>query len=57
MSTGTAALASKALQDEFNPFLSMAKGFDTAADHLGLDGGSATCCGCPTVSSRSTSLC
>ena len=27
------------LQDEFNPFLSMAKGFDTAADHLGLDEG------------------
>jgi len=26
-------------QDEFNPFLSMAKGFDTAADHLGLDEG------------------
>jgi glutamate dehydrogenase (NAD(P)+) len=25
--------------DEFNPFLSMAKGFDTAADHLGLDEG------------------
>jgi len=39
MSTGTAAHASKALQDEFNPFLSMAKGFDTAADHLKLDGG------------------
>jgi glutamate dehydrogenase (NAD(P)+) len=39
MSTGTAAPMSKALQDEFNPFLSMAKGFDTAADHLKLDGG------------------
>ncbi len=38
MSTGTAH-ASKALQDELNPFLSMAKGFETAADHLGLDGG------------------
>ena len=25
--------------DEFNPFLSMQKGFDTAADHLGLEGG------------------
>ena len=28
-----------AVQDEFNPFLSMARGFDTAADHLGLDEG------------------
>ncbi|MEZ6017825.1 MAG: Glu/Leu/Phe/Val dehydrogenase [Planctomycetota bacterium] len=39
MSTGTAAPATKALQDEFNPFLSMAKGFDTAANHLKLDEG------------------
>jgi glutamate dehydrogenase (NAD(P)+) len=27
------------VDDEFNPFLSMAKGFDEAADHLGLDEG------------------
>ncbi len=39
MSTASAATDPKALQDEFNPFLSMAKGFDTAADHLGLDEG------------------
>lgn len=32
-------MESQALQDEFNPFLSMAKGFDTAADILGLDEG------------------
>jgi len=29
----------QATRDEFNPFLSMAKGFDTAADHLNLDEG------------------
>jgi glutamate dehydrogenase (NAD(P)+) len=39
MSSGSAALENKAQQDEFNPFLSMAKGFDTAADYLGLDEG------------------
>jgi glutamate dehydrogenase (NAD(P)+) len=39
MSTDAAVADSKAKQDEFNPFLSMAKGFDTAADHLGLDEG------------------
>jgi len=39
MSSGSTALENKAQQDEFNPFLSMAKGFDTAADYLGLDEG------------------
>ncbi len=39
MSSGSAALENKAQQDEFNPFLSMARGFDTAADYLGLDEG------------------
>ena len=39
MSSGSVALENKAQQDEFNPFLSMAKGFDTASDHLGLDEG------------------
>jgi len=39
MSIDAAIAESKAKQDEFNPFLSMAKGFDTAADHLGLDEG------------------
>ena len=39
MSLGTAAPASQALQDEFNPFLSMARGFDEAADHLELEAG------------------
>ena len=39
MSSGSTALENKAQQDEFNPFLSMAKGFDTASDHLGLDEG------------------
>ncbi len=38
MSTVSMA-ANQAKQDEFNPFKSMAKGFDTAADHLGLDDG------------------
>ena len=39
MSSGSAALENTAQRDEFNPFLSMAKGFDTAADYLGLDEG------------------
>ena len=39
MSAGSVTMESQALQDEFNPFLSMAKGFDTAADILGLDEG------------------
>ncbi|MFT7676491.1 MAG: glutamate dehydrogenase (NAD(P)+) [Planctomycetota bacterium] len=39
MSSGSATAAPEALADEFNPFLSMAKGFDTAANHLGLDEG------------------
>ena len=39
MSQATTIAAPQALQDEFNPFLSMAKGFNTAADHLGLDEG------------------
>ena len=39
MSSGSALADSIAKQDEFNPFLSMAKGFDTAADYLGLDEG------------------
>ena len=38
MSIGT-AVATHALNDEFNPFLSMQEGFNTAADHLGLEGG------------------
>jgi len=39
MSSGSAVADSQALQDELNPFLSMAKGFEVAADHLGLDQG------------------
>ena len=39
MSTGSVAVASSAKKDEFNPFLSMAKGFDQAAELLGLDEG------------------
>ncbi|MGB0332500.1 MAG: Glu/Leu/Phe/Val dehydrogenase dimerization domain-containing protein, partial [Planctomycetota bacterium] len=38
MSSGS-AVATHAHNDEFNPFLSMQKGFDTAADHLGLEQG------------------
>jgi glutamate dehydrogenase (NAD(P)+) len=39
MATGTAVAAHDPSNDEFNPFLSMQDGFDTAADHLGLEGG------------------
>lgn len=39
MSHGSAVADDKSRMDEFNPFLSMAKGFDTAADHLRLDEG------------------
>ena len=39
MSSGSAVADDKSLRDEFNPFISMAKGFDTAADHLNLDEG------------------
>jgi glutamate dehydrogenase (NAD(P)+) len=39
MSKASPVAPPPAQQDEFNPFLSMAKGFDTAADHLGLDEG------------------
>ena len=39
MSKATSVAPPPAQLDEFNPFLSMAKGFDTAADHLGLDEG------------------
>ena len=39
MSQASAAVATQSLADEFNPFLSMAQLFNTAADHLGLDGG------------------
>ncbi|MCC6409246.1 MAG: Glu/Leu/Phe/Val dehydrogenase [Planctomycetes bacterium] len=39
MSSGTAVAVSKTQLDELNPFLSMSKRFDTAADHLGLDSG------------------
>jgi len=39
MSKASSVATPPSLQDEFNPFLSMAKGFDTAADHLGLDEG------------------
>ncbi|MBL6720402.1 MAG: Glu/Leu/Phe/Val dehydrogenase [Planctomycetes bacterium] len=37
--TSGATLSDPKLQDEYNPFLSMAKGFDQAADILGLDEG------------------
>ncbi|MFT4542016.1 MAG: glutamate dehydrogenase (NAD(P)+) [Planctomycetota bacterium] len=39
MSSGSAVADDKSLRDEFNPFISMARGFDTAADHLNLDEG------------------
>ena len=39
MPSGPAIAENQALRDEFNPFLSMAKGFNTAADHLNLDEG------------------
>jgi len=39
MSQASSVAPSRAFQDELNPFLSMAKGFDTAAEHLGLDEG------------------
>jgi len=39
MSKVSSAPPTEKAQDEFNPFLSMARGFDTAADHLGLDEG------------------
>ncbi len=39
MSSGSVTAAPSAQADEFNPFLSMAEGFDTAANHLGLDEG------------------
>ncbi|MFN0006341.1 MAG: Glu/Leu/Phe/Val family dehydrogenase [Planctomycetota bacterium] len=39
MSQASSAPPLQAVADEFNPFLSMARGFDTAADHLGLDEG------------------
>jgi len=39
MTIGSAVADDKARRDEFNPFLSMAKGFDLAADYLGLDEG------------------
>jgi len=39
MPIGSAVADQHATHDEFNPFLSMAKGFDVAADHLGLDEG------------------
>ncbi len=39
MSKGTAVAPKASPADEFNPFLSMAQLFDTAADHLGLDEG------------------
>ena len=33
------AVAQQANQEEFNPYVSMAKAFDTAADHLELNEG------------------
>ncbi len=39
MSTLSAVVHGQAKQDEFNPFQSMAKAFDEAADYLGLDTG------------------
>jgi hypothetical protein len=39
MSTLSAVAQGQAKQDEFNPFQSMAKAFDEAADYLGLDTG------------------
>ena len=39
MSQAPAVAATQSLADEFNPFLSMAQLFNTAADHLGLDEG------------------
>jgi len=38
MASGT-AVETHHSSDEFNPFLSMQEGFNTAADHLGLEGG------------------
>ena len=34
-----AAVEAHDTNDEFNPFLSQQEGFNTAADHLGLEGG------------------
>ncbi len=39
MSSGHALANDPAMQEECNPFLSMARGFNTAADHLELDEG------------------
>ena len=39
MSSGHALADDPAMQEECNPFLSMARGFNTAADHLELDEG------------------
>lgn len=39
MSSGTAVANQGSFQDELNPFLAMAKRFDVASDHLGLDSG------------------
>ena len=39
MSKAPAVAAPHSTSDEFNPFLSMAQLFNTAADHLGLDEG------------------
>src|SRR5258705_166796 len=39
MSQASSVAPSRAFQDELNRFLSMDKGFDTAAEHLGLDEG------------------
>ncbi len=39
MSGGTVVADHDSLQDELNPFLAMAKRFDIASDHLGLDHG------------------
>ena len=38
-SQASAAVEQESLQDEFNPFVAMARRFDIAADHLGLDEG------------------
>ena len=38
-SQASAAVEQESLQDEFNPFVAMARRFDVAADHLGLDEG------------------
>ncbi|MAE29774.1 MAG: Glu/Leu/Phe/Val dehydrogenase [Planctomycetota bacterium] len=39
MSTGSSVALTDAQREEYNPFLSMQKGFNTAADYLGLDEG------------------